>query len=122
MSTRTLCFELGVEELPAGELKSMALSLESGICKGIQEAGLNFENSKVLWTPRRLAVVISGLQQSGEATTTELLGPPLAAAKDNDGAWTPAAIGFATVSYTHLRAHETLRYSYATLSRMPSSA
>lgn len=95
MSTRTLCFELGVEELPAGELQGMALSLESGICKGIQEAGLNFENSQAFWTPRRLAVVISGLQESGEATTAEVLGPPVAAAKDNDGAWTPAAIGFA---------------------------
>ena len=96
MSTRTLCFELGVEELPAGELKSMALSLESGICTGIQHAGLAFDNSKVFWTPRRLAVVVSCLQESGEATTAEVLGPPVAAAKDNDGAWTAAAIGFAT--------------------------
>ena len=95
MSTRTLCFELGVEELPAGELKGMALSLESGMCKGINEAGLSFEHSKTFWTPRRLAVVISGLQEAGEATTSEVLGPPVAAATDNDGAWTPAAIGFA---------------------------
>lgn len=95
MTTQTLCFELGVEELPARELEGMALSLESNVCEGIQEAGLKYGSSNAFWTPRRLAIVVTAVEEAGAETQSEILGPPIAAAKDSAGEWTPAAIGFA---------------------------
>ena len=43
MTTTTLLFELGTEELPAGELKGMALALRDNIAHGCQERDLQNE-------------------------------------------------------------------------------
>ena len=59
MSTDTVLFELGTEELPAGEYVGMAEALCAGICDGLQSHSLSHGEAKVLATPRRLTVIVS---------------------------------------------------------------
>jgi glycyl-tRNA synthetase beta chain len=56
MSTADLLFELGTEELPAGEISGMAAALCKGVTDGLAEHGLAFTAATQFSTPRRLAV------------------------------------------------------------------
>ena len=95
MTTTTLLFELGTEELPAGELKGMALALRDNIAHGCQERDLHYGDIQWFATPRRLAVLVTALATQAPDQEQQVLGPPVAAAKDGNGDWTPAALGFA---------------------------
>lgn len=91
----SLLFELGTEELPAGPLQEMAMALRTGIATGLEQRSLGFEQIEWFATPRRLAVLVTGLDNTAPETTEQLLGPPAAAGKDAAGQWTAAAMGFA---------------------------
>lgn len=95
MTTTTLLFELGTEELPAGELQGMALALRDNIAHGCQERDLHFGDIQWFATPRRLAVLVTALSTQAPDQEQQVLGPPVSAAKDGNGDWTPAALGFA---------------------------
>ena len=95
MSADTVLFELGTEELPAGEYVVMANALCAGICDGLKTHSLSHGEAKVLATPRRLTVIVSDVATNAADTKQEVLGPPITAAKTKDGEWSPAAIGFA---------------------------
>tara|TARA_R110001592_G_scaffold363043_1_gene679581 strand:+ start:63581 stop:65659 length:2079 start_codon:yes stop_codon:yes gene_type:complete len=95
MATDTLLVELGTEELPPKALKSLGLSFRDGILRGLTERKLAFGEVQWFATPRRLAVLISAVQLQAPDETVEVLGPPVASARDKSGGWSPAAIGFA---------------------------
>ena len=95
MSTADLLFELGTEELPAGEIAGMARALRKGITDSLAEQGLSFSDACEYSTPRRLAVLVTGLETKGPDLNNSVVGPPLSAARDSDGQWTKAAEGFA---------------------------
>ena len=95
MSTADLLFELGTEELPAGEISAMASALCLGVTDGLAEAGLPFTGAQAFSTPRRLTVWVENVSIKGPDSEHEVVGPPVSAAKDDDGAWTKAAEGFA---------------------------
>jgi glycyl-tRNA synthetase beta chain len=95
MSAQSILFELGTEELPAGEYESMANALAIGVASGLGQYGLTIGAVKVLATARRLSVLIEKVEERAGDTEQEILGPPVATALANDGSWTPAAIGFA---------------------------
>ncbi|MEL0152749.1 MAG: glycine--tRNA ligase subunit beta, partial [Halieaceae bacterium] len=79
MNTDTVLFELGTEELPAGEYVGMAEALCAGICDGLQSHSLSHGEVKVLATPRRLTVIVSDVATNAADTEQEVLGPPIAA-------------------------------------------
>ena len=95
MSTADLLFELGTEELPAGEIDSMVTALYEGILNGLKDAGLPFAEAQYFSTPRRLAVLVRGVAVKGPDIQRSVVGPPLSAAQDSEGRWTKAAEGFA---------------------------
>ena len=95
MSTADLLFELGTEELPAGELSAMATALCQGVSDGLTEAGLPFTGAQAFSTPRRLTVWVENVAIKGPDSEHQVVGPPVSAAKDDSGAWTKAAEGFA---------------------------
>ena len=95
MTSSTVLFELGTEELPAGEYEAMARSLGSAMLSGLQHYGLSAGDARVLATPRRLAVVIQNVADRAANRHEEVLGPPVTAARTADGEWTPAAIRIA---------------------------
>ena len=108
MSTDTVLFELGTEELPAGEYVGMAEALCAGICDGLQSHSLSHGEAKVLATPRRLTVIVSDVAMNAADTEQEILGPPIAAAKTKEGEWSPAAIGFAKKQDVAVEALDTI--------------
>ncbi len=95
MSTENLLLELGTEELPPKALQALGKGLRDGLVTELEQRGLGFENAEWFAAPRRLAVLIHGLQLRAADRDVELLGPPADRARDAEGNWTPAALGFA---------------------------
>ena len=95
MSAADLLFELGTEELPAGEISTMSTALCRGVTDGLAEAGLPFTGVHHFSTPRRLTVWVENVAIKGPDNEQRVVGPPVTAAKDDSGGWTKAAEGFA---------------------------
>jgi glycyl-tRNA synthetase beta chain len=93
--THTLAFELGTEELPPSELPSVLAALAEGAPRKLRDARLGFASLRVYATPRRLALVVEGLEDFQAALRTRVTGPPKKAAFDASGRPTKAAEGFA---------------------------
>jgi len=90
-----LVFEIGTEELPASFQKPALAFLSAELQKGLADARLG-EGAKIAGyaTPRRLAVIASGIAEKASDARKKLSGPPLKQAQA-DGKWTKAAEGFA---------------------------
>ena len=95
MSTETLLVELGTEELPPKALKALGLAFRDGIEQGLSQRQLEYGQVRWFATPRRLAVLIHEVQVQAPEKNIEVLGPPIDRARDSEGNWTAAAIGFA---------------------------
>jgi len=95
MSKQDFLVELGTEELPPKALSKLSKAFETGILDGLKKESLSFESVKRFATPRRLAVLVSGLQEKQADKNIERFGPAVKAAFDGDGNPTPAASGFA---------------------------
>ncbi len=93
--TGDLLIEIGTEELPPLALRRMSESLGKELSERLQRQGLDHEKPQVYATPRRLAVVISGLAITREDREIERRGPMVEAAFDSEGKPTKAALGFA---------------------------
>lgn len=92
-----LLIELGCEELPPKSLPTLGKTLFSGFSTQLEKAGLTFDAaaSRVFYTPRRLALLMSGVATSQPDQVLERKGPAIVAAFDADKNPTSAAIGFA---------------------------
>lgn len=95
MSTDTLLVELGTEELPPRSLQSLGLAFRDGIVEGLQQRALSHGEVQWFATPRRLAVLVEQVALQSAEKTVEVLGPPLERARDTQGNWTAATLGFA---------------------------
>jgi len=95
MSTEDLLFELGTEELPAGEIAGMAKALVSSVVKDLEQYALGYSQVEQFSTPRRLAVLVREVTIRGPDQERHIIGPPVSAARDQHGDWTAAAEGFA---------------------------
>ena len=87
--------EVGTEELPAGFLSDAIVQWKSRIPESLKTHNLHNSVVEVYGTPRRLAVLITGLPSQQADREEEIKGPPAQAAF-KDGQPTKAAIGFAT--------------------------
>ena len=85
MSTTDLLFELGTEELPAGEIDSMVTALYEGILNGLNGEGLPFAEAQYFSTPRRLAVLVRGVAVKGPDIQRSVVGPPLSQLRTGNG-------------------------------------
>lgn len=90
-----LLLEIGVEELPARFINHAANQLVQNSKKWFEENRIQFENITSYSTPRRLAIVVEGIATSQETLEEEVRGPSEKIAKNEDGSWSKAAIGFA---------------------------
>ncbi|MBO1064038.1 MULTISPECIES: glycine--tRNA ligase subunit beta [Nostocales] len=87
--------EVGTEELPAGFLSDAIVQWRSRIPESLKTHNLPEAVVEVYGTPRRLAVLITGLPSQQADREEEIKGPPAQAAF-KDGQPTKAAIGFAS--------------------------
>ena len=96
MSTNhDLLFEIGTEELPPKALLPLAQALLDNIEAGCEKQKLAYESTQYFAAPRRIAVLLKGLQHRQEDYQVIRKGPQLKAAFDKDGKPTPACLGFA---------------------------
>ncbi len=101
----TFLLEVGTEELPASFVGSAIAQWQTLIPQSLTEASLTTTAIKVYGTPRRLAVVISGLPDQQPDREEEIKGPPASAAF-KDGKPTKAGEGFAKKQGVDLAALE----------------
>jgi glycyl-tRNA synthetase beta chain len=94
-NTNDLLIEIGTEELPPKSLKKLAAAFKEAIVKALTDQGLNFSEANWYATPRRLSVLIHGLETTQEDKAQQRRGPAVAAAFDGDGKPTRATEGFA---------------------------
>ncbi len=103
-----LLFEIGCEEMPARFVPPAIEQMVSLARAELAGQGLGFAEIKAHGTPRRLALVVTGLDQ-GQADREEVaLGPPVKAAYDAEGQPTKAALGFARGQGVAVEALETI--------------
>lgn len=92
-----LVFEIGCEELPAGSLRPAVEFMAAELKKGLEALSLTQERStfETFATPRRLALIVTGIAERGPDLKKKLLGPPVKSAFGPDGKATKAGEGFA---------------------------
>jgi len=88
-----LC-EIGTEEIPAGYISPAISSLKNIFKERLTELRIDFSDIEVFGTPRRLAVIASGLAETQRGEVVELKGPSAQAAYDSAGSPTKAMEGF----------------------------
>jgi glycyl-tRNA synthetase len=94
-SAQPFLLEIGVEELPAGDVESAQAQLRERVPAWLDELRLTHGGLRIEATPRRLAVFVDGLAPRGSDREQLVKGPPAERAFDKDGIASPAAIGFA---------------------------
>lgn len=92
--TRTYLLEIGLEELPANAIQSAERQLVDKTKRLLDENHLNYGAIQSFSTPRRLAVIVNELAEKQPDETLIVRGPAKKIAQDEEGNWTPAAIGF----------------------------
>ncbi|NET70048.1 MAG: glycine--tRNA ligase subunit beta [Sphaerospermopsis sp. SIO1G2] len=97
--------EVGTEELPASFLSGALAQWRSRIPQTLVDNSLTAETVEVFGTPRRLAVLITGLPSQQPDKEEEIKGPPAQAAF-KDGQPTKAAEGFAKKQGVEIEALE----------------
>lgn len=92
---KDLIFEIGTEEVPAGYIPGALSYLEGFLRKELETSRLGFDAIIALGTPRRLALIVQGLEDSQKDAVVEARGPQIKAAYDAQGRPTGALLGFA---------------------------
>jgi glycyl-tRNA synthetase len=90
-----LLFEIGVEELPAGDLDDALKQLSARLPELLATLRLAHGEVTVLGTPRRLTMLVKNLAAAQPDLEQVIKGPPANRAFRPDGVPTPAAEGFA---------------------------
>jgi glycyl-tRNA synthetase len=91
----TFLLEVGSEELPVADLALALEQLKVSVSQMLDGAWLSYDSVQALGTPRRQAVLVSGLAPRQPDRTEEVQGPPAKVAFDAEGKPTRAAEGFA---------------------------
>lgn len=87
--------EIGTEEIPAKFSPGAMTQLEEQARKRFVELRLSYTEVTIYATPRRLALLVSGLEEKQDDLNMEVKGPAVKAAYDASGVPTKAAQGFA---------------------------
>ncbi|HCN75215.1 glycine--tRNA ligase subunit beta [Pseudolactococcus plantarum] len=86
--------EIGLEEMPAHLVSAASAQLETRMAAFLKENRVSFDSIAKFSTPRRLAVLVSGLSDTSESIDEAVKGPSAKIAKDNEGNWSKAIQGF----------------------------
>ncbi len=86
--------EIGVEELPSRFVNMAIEQLNEKSKKLLTENEIGFENVKVYATPRRLSLIVEGLDEKQRDIQKEVKGPSLKIAYDDDKKPTKPLLGF----------------------------
>ena len=87
--------EIGTEELPPTSLKTLSDAFFTGIKKQLDALELSYSEAQPFATPRRLAVLVKGLDVTTPIKEEKVWGAPAKVAFDKDGKPSKAAEAFA---------------------------
>lgn len=87
--------EVGVEEMPAGDVDAALSQLQERVPGWLASLGLSHGEVQIYATPRRLVAYVEGLSPQQPDREDLVKGPPADRAYDASGNATPAALGFA---------------------------
>jgi len=93
--SRTLLFEIGVEEIPSAPLYDAVTQLKTRAAAALDGARLPYDTIRTYGSPRRLALMVTGLAARQDDLSLTVKGPAVKAAFDAEGNPTRAAEGFA---------------------------
>lgn len=93
--SNTILFELGVEELPPKNLKTLRDALQASVTEQLTASNISYDSLRAFAAPRRLAIQIEGIADKQPDRTEQKRGPHVKAAFDAEGNPTKAAQGFA---------------------------
>lgn len=116
-----LVFELLTEELPPTELYNWAELLKAKLAQLLADQQLGYTAIQPIATPRRLGVLVSGLQACQPQQRIQRKGPAMNVAYDEQGQPTQAGLGFARscqVSIDELTVYETDKGSWLYLDKL----
>ncbi len=91
---KDLLWEIGTEEIPARFMEPALKQLGDLASNALKENRLSYADLLVYGTPRRLALLVSGLAEAQEDLNQEVRGPAQKAAFDENGNPTKALQGF----------------------------
>jgi len=94
-ATADFLVEIGTEELPPKALSDLERAFAAQVLAGLRGAGLGFIGLDSFATPRRLAILVRGLELEQPLQKIEKRGPPVTVAFGADGKPTRAALAFA---------------------------
>jgi glycyl-tRNA synthetase beta chain len=94
-ATRDLLIEIGTEELPPKALRRLSSAFADAFRSELEAASLKPAGVRCYAAPRRLALFVNAIAIAQQDRETVRRGPAVAAAFDDDGCPTQAAIGFA---------------------------
>lgn len=86
--------EIGVEELPADIIHDTIKQIENNTNELLRKERLKFSDLKVFTTPRRISLIINGMEDKQESLEEKVKGPSLKIAYDNEGNPSKALMGF----------------------------
>ncbi|WP_225047182.1 glycine--tRNA ligase subunit beta [Lacticaseibacillus kribbianus] len=86
--------EIGLEDMPAHVVTPSLDQFATKAAKFLKENHLDFAGIEKFATPRRLAILITGLADKQEDVEVDAKGPARKIAQDAEGNWSKAAIGF----------------------------
>lgn len=92
--SHTFLLEIGVEEMPAHVVSPSIKQLDKRVRDYLKEQRISFDDIQEFATPRRMALLISGLADKQPDIDEEVKGPAKKIAQDAEGNWSKAAIGF----------------------------
>lgn len=95
MTTTTLAFEIGTEELPAFDLHKATIALPDIVTGALDAQRIPHGTVHVYSTPRRLIALVEDVPQETESSVEQFRGPAVSIAFDEAGNPTKAATGFA---------------------------
>ncbi|MBQ7156068.1 MAG: glycine--tRNA ligase subunit beta [Synergistaceae bacterium] len=95
MPIKNVLLEIGTEEIPSRFIPDAMKSLKERAEASLSSNRLAFTEVKTYATPRRFAVIITNVSDTQTEQIEEFKGPALAAAYDQNGLPTKAALGFA---------------------------
>ena len=101
MINNDLLIEIGVEEIPPKALAVLSDAFKVNVTEGLQRQQLQSGAITAYATPRRLALLIEGLDRQSPDQQTVVWGPPIKVAFDDNDQPTRAAAGF-SLSLIHI--------------------
>lgn len=92
--SQTVLLEIGLEEMPAKYVRSSSIQLKEKMAAFFEENRIGFDAIEMYATPRRLAVIASGVSEKQADLAEVVKGPAKKIALQADGTWSKAALGF----------------------------